>query len=651
MSNNTQQLLSEHKNDPFTGDDLSKSKGFFFIGRKRFDYLDTAAVAAAAVLFTALFISVKRTIGFDDEAYYLTIVQRLFQGDLLLVHEWGVEQLASLFLIVPYKIFVALTGGTDGIILAFRYFFLITDAAFFVFMYIRLRRFGVPGLLATVLFCGIMPGTGAVLNYYTISLMAFMMICLIHFTDNREHSVPVYIFTGIIWAFGILGEPPLILTYPVYLIYLIIHSLIRKRKNGANAPSQYFFSKKAAAFISVGGWFIFAVFMGSLYLSGSLRHLSETAGFLASDTGYSSTDIIDIYKLFRVAELFGTPNIIAITALYPLTILFLVLQKKKQTETLSANIIHHLLFICSCILLCSSYICAYIKIFSDIHNWYAYIAYHGFVFLMIIPIWYFLSKDRDKNLFLFWFAAFVYSLFVDIASDWVFGLGGHLAVVPGILIFMQLWKENDILEVRTENKNKNKNKRKTKGKTISNINIIRLRKTVSGICAIMFLLCGFAYIGTERFYPLWERVIKRDNSSISSMINIGPYKGLYTTEKVKTKEEGAIKDAETIKSLKPDANLLVFDLYPTVYLHNDMKYSTHTAYFDKVEDRQRVLDYWEVFPEKRPGIVYVPYFEPKEGELPERELSESISEFFADIGGFETINGESGFILIINPKE
>lgn len=134
------------------------------------------------------------------------------------------------------------------------------------------------------------------------------------------------------------------------------------------------------------------------------------------------------------------------------------------------------------------------------------------------------------------------------------------------------------------------------------------------------------------------------------MINTGPCKGLYTTEKLKIKEESIIRDAEEIKRLRPDANLLVFDLYPSVYLHNNMKYATHTAYFDRIEDRQRVLDYWGVFPEKKPGIVYIPYYDPKEGELPERELSTSIAEYFRIICDFEVINGEAGFILIMNPS-
>lgn len=501
MNKNIQLFSCAHKNNSFISEDNTESKVCFLFKRG----LDAAAAVAAAVLFTALFISVKRTIGFDDESYYLTIVQRLFQGDLLLVHEWGVEQLASLFLIIPYKIFVFLTGSTDGIILAFRYFFLCIDAVFFLFMYRKLRRFGVPGLIATVLFCGIMPGTGAVLNYYTISLMGFMMICLLHFTDDREQSVSMYIFTGIIWAVAILGEPPLILTYPVYLICFIIYSLNQKRKKEEPAPSMLFFEKKAAAFISVGGWSVFALFMGSLILSGSFRHLPETALFLASDTGYSASDIIDIGKLLQTADLFGLPNMIALIVLYTLTILFIIIQKRKQTEGLSINIFRHLLCICSCTLLCSSYIYAFIKIISDVHNWYAFIAYHGFVFLMIIPIWYFVLKERNKKLLIFWLSTFAYSFFVDIASDWVLGLGGHIAVVPGVLIFAEMWKETDILEFKIKAKHKNKNKRRIKETKISNGSIIKLQKIVSGVCAILFLLCGIAYIGTERFYPLWEK--------------------------------------------------------------------------------------------------------------------------------------------------
>ncbi len=54
-----------------------------------------------------------------DECFYLTIPYRICQGDKLMIHEWHETQLSGLLLVPLMKVFLFLSDGTEGIILAF----------------------------------------------------------------------------------------------------------------------------------------------------------------------------------------------------------------------------------------------------------------------------------------------------------------------------------------------------------------------------------------------------------------------------------------------------------------------------------------------------------------------------------------------------
>ncbi len=73
----------------------------------------------------SLFLLWKWKYGFGniDECFYLTIPLRLCQGDSLVGQEWHLSLLSSIFLVVPMKLQLMLWGGTEGVVLHFRYLF------------------------------------------------------------------------------------------------------------------------------------------------------------------------------------------------------------------------------------------------------------------------------------------------------------------------------------------------------------------------------------------------------------------------------------------------------------------------------------------------------------------------------------------------
>ena len=84
--------------------------------KNRSDYKQTAIFALLFLLMLAF--SVWRApYGevWDDESFYLSVPYRILQGDQFLVHEWNMAQMSA-FLVLPLvKLFIGITGGTEGI--------------------------------------------------------------------------------------------------------------------------------------------------------------------------------------------------------------------------------------------------------------------------------------------------------------------------------------------------------------------------------------------------------------------------------------------------------------------------------------------------------------------------------------------------------
>ena len=112
-------------------------------------------VGTVLLLFFSLW-KVRYGLGLYDESFYLTIPRRLLQGDRLLIDEWHMSQFSGVLLYLPVLLFERLTGGTDGIYLAFRYLYVAVQCLAGAAVYLRFRqthRQGAAlGVLALVLY-------------------------------------------------------------------------------------------------------------------------------------------------------------------------------------------------------------------------------------------------------------------------------------------------------------------------------------------------------------------------------------------------------------------------------------------------------------------------------------------------------------------
>lgn len=148
---------------------------------KHYDFL----IFLLGILPLSVLLFVKCRYGFAiiDEAFYLSIPYRLYQGDILLLEEWNLSQLAGWILKLPVSAFVRITGSTDGIYLFFRYLYVLLHLCGSVLLFLLLRkRTGIGAVTAAFFYFLYVPFSISTLCYNSmgiefLTLSTILLVC------------------------------------------------------------------------------------------------------------------------------------------------------------------------------------------------------------------------------------------------------------------------------------------------------------------------------------------------------------------------------------------------------------------------------------------------------------------------------------------
>ena len=195
--------------------------------QKRFSRVDIAAILAFLAVWTYLIVRIRHFYYNPDEYYYLATAQKFALGARPLVDDWHIGQLTSLFLVLPYKLFVAIRGSTDGIILFSRALFLVFNAVFYWVMYTKLRAYKWPALVATLMFSTNITGGILACNYYNTPIRLVMIVCLILFSEKQ--SAASLLAAGVLLACAGIYQPLLFSLYLGYSLLVWLRFIRRKK--------------------------------------------------------------------------------------------------------------------------------------------------------------------------------------------------------------------------------------------------------------------------------------------------------------------------------------------------------------------------------------------------------------------------------------
>ncbi len=265
----------------------------------------------------------------NDEAFYLTIPQRLLDGDALLVHEWHLSQLSSVLLLPVVFLYKLLVPTQQGIILAFRFIYLFVHTVIAIFLYIKLRKYGMGAIFASVAYFLYTPVFIPALSYNTMGLGALVIVCTLAVDyDKTKHPKIIAVVMGAFFACAVLCSPFLVLGYALYTIAVIVIKSINKEEEKISAKV---ISVKAWLFVSVGCLIVFSIFMALLLAQGTFNKLFECIPHILNDPEHQGSFLFPLIRFF-IGLLFRHKIVIVLlmAGLLGLTVGILILVKDKN---------------------------------------------------------------------------------------------------------------------------------------------------------------------------------------------------------------------------------------------------------------------------------------------------------------------------------
>ena len=614
----------------------------------KFNLIDVAAIVCLT-FFSVLYVAIAKTgVNAIDESFYLTIPQRLFKGDGLLVDEWHVSQFSSLFQYIPFRIFYLVTGSTQGIVLYSRYVYIFCQMIFSSYLYVKLRKEGFFGLLATVLFCGFVPANVMAINYYTLSSIFSALMCTVLFL-KKEAKWYTLLLCGVLFSFNVLLEPMAAVLYIVYCFFVIVTALIRKIKPEFLSDLKDIVSGKGWLAITFSAAVCALALFVFLHSRADLASVFSAIPELFTDSEYSSQNLFDFESYAEYFGIYGIPFLICLIAF-----LAVVLLDRKRLES------RRQYFLIGSVLLIVA-----LSLFTA--NMFGGDIMMSFRSYKLIPLYvfglacYILTEKTDRRLFAFWVYGVAMSVVIDISSDISIGYAEVVTVVASVIMFGRLFNEmkadeseEKLLFVRLVSAlgllSEREGKECSLSYSLKNIKSITQKSVKTLLCIVVTAVIGFEslFLITEcSFRSELDLIFSgEENAELNSEITTGPLKGIRTTPAIKECYDKIITDLDYIKERNDKQNIYVADLLSWSYLHLDMPYSAYSAWyvFDDMSTRQ--LRYWKKNSDKIPGYVYIPttYWL----VFSSASSADEKLKFITDIFECDVINGTAGYIIKVN---
>lgn len=514
-----------------------------------------------------------------DETFFLAIPHRLSLGDVMFKHEWNLAQMSG-FLLLPFvKLYTLITGGTEGIILAARIYYTVLHTAVASYVYYRLRKYGYIALFGCLLFFLFSPFDIMAYSYNSMALDLLVLSGVTMATTSYEKKTPL-ILSGLAFAGAVLCSPYMLFVFVTYVVCVGIHHLLKKLGRLPNVVLRSeLFSIKTALWFTVGAASLAVVFLIWLLPRVSIGEIFESVSRMMSYSrlkGMTFGGRVNSYftSIYNMNTYF--PIVLGV---YGAMLIGMIIDRNRRRRAALYLIISAACTIYSLSLMLEKSEDVYFN-------------------CIMIPMFfigltsYILCKEKPKTIFASVFClGILYSFFAFLGSD----QGIHIISVAfvivnfaGYIFLAQLIKE-----------------------MVGKFDSSRLYKgTLIAASVVLVAALGIQFgvqFHNKRTHCFWEFGI----DTLDTEFTQGPAKGIYSADYTVAKYNEIYNDIQSYKNMKSD-NMLVLYSNPWVMMAlHDMKYSGYSAwigddrYTSASEVSQRLLDYWEVNPDKMPKYVYI----------------------------------------------
>ncbi|MBQ6018589.1 MAG: hypothetical protein IJL26_00280 [Clostridia bacterium] len=577
------------------------------VGTRKFGVL---ALAVFFLLAGFLALSVFYAEVIFDEFYYYTVAQRFFAGDRLLVDEWQVTQLSALVLLPVYRIFTAITGGTEGLVLFGRLVFLAEDLALYWFLVFLFRKKTAAAPIAAGLFCADLYAGIVTLNYYNLSMHALAVSALLLFLPEKAPSAKRVLSAGFVFGCAVIFEPGFLVAYLFYSLIALACAL-RNGKGTASAsvPCSPFGGGTWLLF-SAGGAACALLLMLFLQFTSGFGEIVKALPELLSDGEYG----IRWYghentgeKLAAVGAGFGLPGLIAPFLLLPAALLAGKIGRKHGKNGPTAAVF----LLALCFLAVSFGVAA-------IGAEYTVFQCSEYPLAVFTLVCFLLCRKKDRRVFALWLTAAVCSAAADFTSSTSLFFAFRLAYFPAVFFAVRVFRELAAAHTSAGRKN-GRLSRSLLSAATGSLALL----TLIGVSIMLFHITNYSFASkTGR------------NGVVAAS---GPEKGLVTMRSLEQTRSAKRADLDYIGETCGGA-FYVAKRLPDCYLYlNELPMAAYSACYVPEDTAVRQARYWQLHPEKRPEYIYVPYNEDK--TLPE-ELSPLLA-----LCEYKSARGKNGYII------
>lgn len=492
----------------------------------------------------------------NDEAFYLTVPKRLLDGDVFLVDEWHGSQFSA-FLVYPLMWIHNLLFTSDGIVLHFRYIYLICHAAVCLVIYFRLRDKKLFAIAAALMLFLFTPYDITALSYNTMGLD---LVAVTGVLLSTAQSKKVFFIAGITFAAAVLCCPYLIFVYAVFGVIALIFAMVKR--NGKIAVSFLMFTLGAALLAVI----LFAFILSRTTLSEFLKAIPN----LFTDPEHVSKPFFEgLFKYFRsIVDAFAWGKLYF--GVYAVSLIIAAFDKKRyqhRTGYIAVSVVIAILML--------------IEFAFDAST----TAYNHIMFPAVLVglTSHIVTYKKDHRTFLFMYlGALAYTMCIFFSSNQYFYIISATSTAAGVGSIILLHRA--LLEEKYEKKS--------------------CLPEAAVIVMVLALLQVFLMTNTKIVHKFWSY---SKNSELTSVISDGPYMGIKVTPG--TEQNYNIQLAQLGALHGKQGSVLYATTKVWYYFETpDLSIGSYSAWLSGESNTtvDRLSEYYSQNPKKVPTYIYMP---------------------------------------------
>lgn len=509
----------------------------------------------------------------DDEPFLVSLAQRLWYGQSLIVDEWHVAQLTGVLILPFYSLFRLFSDGNTGVLLALRYTYCVLWFAVCLCVYCVLNRKNRGAIFAYAYLVLFSPLDYMTLSYTSLGLMSALLIgCLYyrHFEIKPFKTAPLGVLSSLLWCVLVLCCPYMVIGYVLLFAGTFLNAAIKKRRG--EAFDRVFLSARLVD-IAVTAFCAGLVVYFFILRGNSIDDIMYGFKRMLEDPQHLQTGVperfLDIAHVSAILLRFTLPASVLLICLAPIL-------KKHRALKLSAFALAALAYAADA---CNYFFVWRIDAFNS----------QGLAIVLLGAVTYVYLSEKPRGVFrAFVPLSLLYGFCSVLASNTSWKALCSCLTVAGAagLLFVAALGHELYHELRAE-------------KTLS----IRALPALITLCIMLTqLMCS---LGTRltRQYEDYEL------SALTDTVELGAAKGLVVRSETKEEYEerySALRCLLNEAGADETDGFMTPDFYPVMYLDAELPPATFSSwsfgYFDMLDER--FSQYYNRFPDKKPTIIF-----------------------------------------------